>query len=298
MNVADHSIEVDERQKLKAFWQISKPGVSLLIVVSGLTGMILAPGEIDFFTGLIAILCLGVGSGSAAAFNMYYDRDIDCIMSRTRKRPIPSGVLSAETVLEFACVGTFLSVFFMCMFVGQLPSLILLVSIIYYSYCYTVLLKRHTIQNIVIGGAAGAFAPLVGWTSVTDTFNWMPFILFMIIFLWTPAHFWALALYRRDDYDKANVPMMPSVKGIQYTIIMMIFYTFLLFIVSLLPYLLKYQTIFYFIGAFFCGSIFLFYNLKLFFNHNDKNAIKTFVFSIYYLFLLFGFLIFDYLVFI
>lgn len=287
-------ISKNEDKKLKAFWKITKPGVSLLVVFTGLVGIILAPGKIGFFTGLISILCLWMGSSSAAAFNMYYDRDIDCIMKRTQKRPIPSGVLTAETVLEFACIGTFCAVFFMCMFVGQLPSLILLISIIYYSYFYTVLLKRNTIQNIVIGGAVGGFSPLVGWVAVTNTFTWMSLILFLIVFLWTPPHFWALALYRRNDYELAKVPMMPSVKGVKYTIVQMIFYTILLIITSILPYFFNFHTIFYFIFAITCGAIFLYYNLKLFFQSNDRNAIKTFVCSIYYLFAIFGFLIFDY----
>lgn len=294
MSTVNCSLSVKENIKLRAFWQITKPGVSLLVVFSGLVGMILAPGQIDFFTGLIAMICLWMGSGSAAAFNMYYDRDIDCVMKRTQKRPIPSGILYTETVLEFAYIVTFLSVFLMCMFVGQLSGIILLISIIYYSYFYTVLLKRNTIQNIVIGGAAGAFAPLVGWASVTSTFTWMPFILFMIIFLWTPPHFWALALYRRNDYDLSKVPMMPSVKGVNYTIKRMIFYSILLLAFSIFPYFLHLQTIFYLITATICGTIFLFYNVKLFFQPNDKNAIKTFVCSIYYLFSVFGFLIFDY----
>lgn len=287
-----------DKKKLKAFWQISKPGVCILVVFSGLIGICLAPGHIDFLTASITILCLWVGAGAAAAFNMYYDRDIDCIMKRTQKRPIPAGILSPAEVLEFAFVLSFLSIFLMCMFVNALAAFILLISIIYYSYIYTILLKRHTPQNIVIGGAVGGFAPLVGWASITSYFSMMPLILFLIIFLWTPPHFWALALFRNDDYKLAGVPMLPAVRGVKHTTYQMIFYGILLLLVSISPFFFGYCSIFYLISAIICNLIFLYYLVLVHFHPTAKNSIKAFICSIYYLFALLGLLLIDHYFFI
>ena len=278
------------------FFRLLKPGVMSLVVFSGWAGMVVAPGSIHPFLGVIAILCIALGSGSAGAINMWYDRDIDAIMKRTQKRPIPSGRIAPETALAFGVIGAAASVFIMAVAVNYAAAALLLAAILFYVFIYTMGLKRRTPHNIVIGGAAGAFPPVIGWAAVTGDATLYPWLLFLIIFLWTPPHFWALALYRNDDYKNAGIPMLPVVGGPDATKRQMLVYTLLLLASTLLPWWLGYTGIVYGVGALALGVAFLLHNLKVLVTEDPKIALKMFGFSIVYLFALFGFLILDHYV--
>ncbi|MCT4635557.1 MAG: heme o synthase [Rickettsiales bacterium] len=279
--------DIELESRVRDYFNLLKPRVMSLVVFTGITGLYLAPGEINLFIAAIAILCISVGSGAAGAINMWYDEDIDNIMSRTKKRPIPSGRVAAEDALY---LGVFLScaaVALMGLAVNILSALLLAFTIFFYCYIYTVLLKRSTPQNIVIGGAAGALPPLIGWVAVTNQITIEPIILFLIIFFWTPPHFWALSLYRSDDYKKANIPMMPVVSGIQSTKMQILIYTVLLFIISILPFVFHFVGNIYLYTACVLNLIFLAMVIALYLDFKNKIAGKVFAYSILYLFVLF-----------
>ena len=273
--------------RVRDYFNLLKPRVMSLVVFTAITGLYLAPGEINPFIAAIAILCISVGSGAAGAINMWYDRDIDNIMSRTKKRPIPSGRVVAEDALHLGVFLAILSVTLMGLAVNLLSAFLLGFTIFFYDYIYTVLLKRSTAQNIVIGGAAGALPPLIGWVAVTNAITIEPIILFLIIFLWTPPHFWALSLYRSDDYKKANVPMMPLVAGIHSTKKQMLIYTILLALITLLPFTLGFAGSIYLYTVIILNFIFLIMITLLYLDPLHKIAGKTFAYSILYLFILF-----------
>ncbi|NQV46701.1 MAG: protoheme IX farnesyltransferase [Rhodospirillaceae bacterium] len=270
-----------------------KPRVMSLVVFTAWTGQMMAPGSIDPLTSAIAVLCIAVAAGASGAINMWYDRDIDVIMTRTQKRPLPDGRLDPLEALGF---GTFLacaSVAGMGLFVNVAAAGWLMLTILYYVFIYTVWLKRRTPQNIVIGGAAGAFPPMIGWVSVTGGADWNSVILFLIIFLWTPPHTWALALYRTGDYEAAGVPMMPVVVGPQKTKIQMLIYTLALVPVTLMPVMVGMSGRVYGIAALALGIAFLRHCIIVLRSDDDKDARKMFFFSIFYLFLIFVFLLID-----
>lgn len=223
---------------LKDWWTLTKPGVLMLVVFSGYAGMVLAPTQAHPLLQLLTVLCIAMGSASGAIFNMIYDQDIDAIMKRTSKRPLVTGAIQSEDALILAIGLAVLSVTLLGLATNWQASGLLAFAIFYYAVVYTIWLKRHTPQNIVIGGAAGAFPPVIGWLAMTGTHAALPWILFLIIFLWTPPHFWALALYRNEDYKRAQVPMLPVVSGIKITTLQMLAYTLILLPVTLLPLLL------------------------------------------------------------
>ncbi len=273
--------------RVRDYFNLLKPRVMSLVIFTAITGLYLAPGTIHPFIALIAILCISVGSGAAGAINMWYDRDIDNIMLRTKKRPIPSGRVAAEDALY---MGVFLSVFavaLMGLAVNILSASLLAFAIFFYSYIYTVLLKRSTAQNIVIGGAAGALPPLIGWVAVSNQITIEPIILFLIIFLWTPPHFWALSLYSAEDYKKANIPMMPVIAGIKSTKKQIVIYTILLAIITLLPAFFHLTNNIYLSSITILNIIFLVLVIKLYLDPINKLAGKTFAYSILYLFMVF-----------
>lgn len=279
--------DIELESRVRDYFNLLKPRVMSLVVFTGITGLYLAPGEINLFIAAIAILCISVGSGAAGAINMWYDEDIDNIMSRTKKRPIPSGRVVAEDALY---LGVFLScaaVALMGLAVNILSALLLGFTIFFYCYIYTVLLKRSTPQNIVIGGAAGALPPLIGWVAVTNQITIEPIILFLIIFFWTPPHFWALSLYSSDDYKKANIPMMPVVSGIKSTKRQILIYTVLLFVISILPFIYHFVGNIYLYTACVLNLIFLSLVIALYLDSKNKIAGKVFAYSILYLFILF-----------
>ncbi len=281
------------RLRVVEYALLLKPRVMSLVVFTAWTGMMLAPGNIDPLTALIAILCIALAAGASGAINMWYDRDIDNIMSRTQNRPLPAGTLKPLEALGFGVSLSVVSVSVMAIFVNISAAAWLITTIIYYVLIYTIWLKRRTPQNIVIGGAAGAFPPLIGWIAVTGTAEPNAWVLFMIIFLWTPPHTWALALYRSSDYEAANIPMMPVVVGHRKTAMQMLIYTAVLVPVTLLPTLLDISGRVYMTAAIILGIGFLRHAIVVFNDDDVQKARNMFFFSIFYLFMIFVFLLVD-----
>lgn len=275
------------------YLSLLKPGVMLLVVFSGATGMWLAPGFLHPFLQAITVLCIAMGSGAGGALNMWYDRDIDARMLRTSARPIPAGRIRPGDALAFGVILAAIAVALLGLAVNWLAAGILAFAIFFYAVVYTMALKRRTPQNIVIGGAAGAFPPVIGWVAVTGDLSWHPVVLFLIIFLWTPPHFWALALYRSADYAHAGVPMLPVTAGITATSRQMLAYTLLLLPVTLLPALFGWQGLLYAGGALIMGGWFAFHALRVWTLPADARARAMFGFSILYLFALFGIMLID-----
>ena len=253
----------------------------------------MAPGYIDPVTAFIAILCIAVAAGASGAINMWYDRDIDNIMIRTQNRPLPAGTLKPLEALGFGVFLSVASVSVMAIAVNTAAAGWLVTTIVYYVLIYTIWLKRRTPQNIVIGGAAGAFPPMIGWIAVTGGVEPNAWILFMIIFLWTPPHTWALALYRSGDYEAAGIPMMPVVVGHRKTAIQMLIYTVILVPVTLLPTLLGISGRVYMTAAIVLGIGFLRQAIIVLKDDDIQKARKMFFFSIFYLFMIFVFLLVD-----
>jgi protoheme IX farnesyltransferase len=270
-----------------------KPGVMSLVVFTGAAGMVLAPGHINLFQQFMTLLCIALGSGAGGAINMWFDRDIDAIMNRTKKRPIPSGRIAPDDALAFGLFLAALAVMLMDLALGSVAASILAFAIFFYAVVYTMWLKRATPQNIVIGGAAGAFPPMIGWAAVTGDISLQSVILFTIIFLWTPPHFWALALYKNEDYTRAHIPMMPVVAGSVKTKWQMLFYAILLMGAVLSLPLLHMAGWGYTVSATLLSVVFLYHIGRLFKDPTDKWARKTFAFSIYYLFMLFTVMMID-----
>jgi len=274
-----------------------KPRVMSLVVFTGLAGLVAAPGDLHPLLAAVAVLCIAVSAGAAGAINMWYDRDIDAVMSRTRGRPIPAGRVDSDAALAF---GVFLSVapvMMMGLAVNWLAAGLLAAASLFYVFVYTIWLKRRTPQNIVIGGAAGAFPPMIGWAAVTGDVSVAPIALFLLIFMWTPPHFWALALYRRGDYAAAGVPMLPVVAGEAATKRQMMLYTALLLPVALAPWALGVAGVVYGACALVLGLAFVGLCLRVLREDGAATAHRAakqmFGFSILYLFLLFALLMVD-----
>ncbi len=279
-----------------------KPRVITLVVFTGFVGLLLAPGPLHPVLALAAVLCIAVAAGAAGAINMWYDRDIDAIMRRTAKRPIPSGRIEAGEALGFGVTLAVTSVIVMGLATNVVAAGLLALSILFYVFVYTIWLKRRTPQNIVIGGAAGAFPPVIGWAAVTGSVDIMPLLLFAIIFFWTPPHFWALSLYASDDYERAGVPMLPVVAGARTTRRQVVYYTVALAIVSLLPWVLDYAGPIYGVSALGLGVWFLVAALRLLWDKQDAKGVSltrdkparwAFRVSLVYLFALFTMLALD-----
>ncbi len=275
------------------FWSLLKPRVMSLVVFTGAVGIYLAPGHIHPLIALVAILCIAIGSGASGAINMWYERDIDKIMERTKHRPIPLGKILPSHALEFSVVLAVISVMLMFIATNFMAAFLLVLAILFYVFIYTIWLKRLTPQNIVIGGAAGAFPPMIGWAAVTGEISLYSIILFLIIFMWTPPHFWALALYKNDDYTKANIPMLPTIVGTEATIKHILLYTMLLVGTTALPFVFSMTGITYTIGAALLGAKFFYLAYDLNLGYSEKKARKMFKYSIFYLFLIFVLLSFD-----
>ncbi len=273
---------------VKDYFMLMKPRVMSLVIFTAISGMLLAPGNIHPLIAFVAVLCIAIGAGSAAAINMWYDRDIDAIMKRTQKRPIVTGAVKADEALAFGAITGTMAVIMMAVSVNIISAVLLAFTILYYVYIYTIWLKRTSVQNVVIGGVSGALPPIIGWVSVTGNISWQAFSLFAIIFIWTPPHSWALALYRSDDYKNCNIPMMPVIKGILYTKKQIMLYSILMFFISLAPYFLNISTYLYLITAIISGLIFLYYAVNLF-TDTEQNQVakKLFWYSILYLFIIF-----------
>jgi protoheme IX farnesyltransferase len=272
------------------YWELLKPRVMSLVIFTGGIGMVLSPTlqRVHPFLLFVALLCLAVGAGAAAVFNMVGDADIDALMDRTRQRPLPSGRVESDKALVFGILLAFFSVGVMGISINIKASALLAFTIFFYSVVYTLGLKRRTPQNIVIGGASGALPPLIGWVSASGDFLApLPWILFLIIFLWTPPHFWALALYRPKEYAQAKIPMMPCVVGERRTIKQIGIYTFLLLVISFLPWLTRSLGFFYGVSAIVLGGYFALSVGFLFVKGGKAHGGILFRDSILYLFLLF-----------
>jgi len=273
------------------FFALMKPRVMSLVILTALTGMVAAPGVIHPVLGVIALLAIAVGAGASGALNMWYDADIDARMQRTAARPIPRGRVSADEALQFGAILSVFSVLTLGVLVNWVAGALLAITIGYYVFIYTMWLKRRTPQNIVIGGAAGAFPPMIGWAAVTGGVSLEALVLFLIIFMWTPPHFWALALYRCRDYERVGVPMLPVVAGPAETRRQIVIYSWILVPLATLPAFMGFAGPLYLICAAGSGAIFLYLADKVRRvtegREADSTAKKLFGFSIFYLFLLF-----------
>ncbi len=288
--------------EVRDWFALLKPRVLNLVVFTGLVGLLVAPGHLHPVLGVVAVLCITVAAGACGAINMWYDRDIDAVMRRTRNRPIPSGRIAPGAALGFGIVLAVGSVLVMWLATNTAAATVLALSILFYVFVYTMWLKRRTPQNIVIGGAAGAFPPVIGWAAVTGSVDLAPLILFAIVFFWTPPHFWALALWAHDDYERAGVPMLPVVSGARETRRQILLYTLLLVPVSIAPWALGFAGLIYGVAALALGAVFLWKAVRVVRDRQDARGISltrdrpaksAFKFSIYYLFALFGALAVD-----
>ncbi|OHC73819.1 MAG: protoheme IX farnesyltransferase [Rhodospirillales bacterium RIFCSPLOWO2_12_FULL_58_28] len=282
--------------RVRDYAVLLKPRVMSLVVFSGVAGLYMAPGKLDLWTALNAILYIAIGAGGSGAVNMWYDRDIDLEMSRTKNRPVPAGRMAPSHALWVGTVLSVLSVAAMTMLVNKAAAALLALTIVYYVFIYTMWLKRRTPQNIVIGGASGAFPPMIGWAAVTGSVDIGSIALFAIIFIWTPPHFWALALYRCSDYAKAGVPMLPVVSGVRATKKQILAYSVLLVPVTLMPVYLGMAGIFYGAAALALDGWLLRHALRVWGDESEiqeATAKPMFLYSILYLFLIFVFMMAD-----
>ena len=282
---------------VKSYYELCKPNVVLMMLVCALVGIVLASETLlPLMDIIIPLMGIALCSGSAAAINQIIDRDADAEMDRTDKRPIPQGEISVLNACIFAITIGILGVLILVYLVNTLTAILTVLALGGYAFIYTIYLKRATPQNIVIGGLAGAAPPLLGWASVTNTIEPNALLLVLIIFIWTPPHFWALAIYRKDDYAKQSIPMLPVTHGVDFTKLQIVLYTIILFLVSLFPYIVLMSGTIYLVSALILSSLFLFYSVRLYLSDDDKYAMQTFWFSIYYIFLIFIALIIDHFI--
>lgn len=274
------------------FIQLMKPRVMALVVFTALAAMLAAPGTLNPVLGTIAIICIAIGAGASGALNMWYDADIDARMARTAARPLPRGRVSADEALSFGGVLSVGSVLTLGVLVNWTAGALLALTIAFYIFVYTMWLKRRTPQNIVIGGAAGAFPPMIGWAVVTGDISMQSLLLFLIIFIWTPPHFWALALYRCRDYERVGVPMLPVVAGPQETRRQILIYSILLVPLAVVPYFVGLAGLTYLALSVVLGAVFLALAIRVYFTTEgreaDTAARRLFLFSILYLYGLFA----------
>lgn len=280
---------------LRSYYHLCKPNVVFMMLITSLIGSLLATNASNFNPLLILISLIGIGlcAASAAAINQVVDQKVDANMSRTSERPIPQGEISSSRAISFAIVIGLIGYAILYKYVNVLTAYLTIASLIGYAIIYTVFLKRATPQNIVIGGLAGAAPPLLGWSSITGSIDPNALLLVLIIFAWTPPHFWALAIHRKDEYAKENIPMLPVTHGISFTKLQIILYTIIMLLVSLFPYFVMMSGAFYLVSALVLGSIFLWYAFRLYVDDSNSLAMPTFQYSIYYIFLIFLALLID-----
>lgn len=286
--------DAEKMFKWRDYYELCKPRVVALMLLTVIVGMQLAtPGLISFHVLFFGTVGIALSAGSAAVINQLVDHRIDAMMGRTEQRPLPAGRLSLKQALYFAIVLGCAGMLILVLFVNPLTAFLTFITLIGYAGIYTLYLKRATPQNIVIGGAAGAAPPLLGWTAVTGHLEPYAFLLVLIIFTWTPPHFWALAIARYQDYVKADIPMLPVTHGIPFTKLNVLLYTLLLTAVSILPYVTGLSGAFYLVTTLLLDAGFLYFAIKLFLRDSDKVAMQTFYYSIIYLMLLFLVLLID-----
>ena len=293
MPIANNVGGIAEGGEVADYIALLKPRVMSLVVFTAFAGLYLAPGTLHPVIALVAVLCIAVGAGASGAINMWYDRDIDAVMSRTCNRPVPAGRLDPGQALGFGVVLAVGSVLLMGLAVNWAAAALLAFTIGFYVFIYTIWLKRRTPQNIVIGGAAGAFPPMVGWAAVTGDMAIGSIVLFAIIFMWTPPHFWALSLYRRGDYEKAGVPMLPVVAGVSETKRQILLYTLVLAPLGTTPAMIGMASWYFGAIAATLGIVFIAMAVGILRDTGETYARRTFTFSLLYLALLFAALIAD-----
>ena len=282
---------------VKNFYNLMKPRVMSLVVFTAFVGLIISNKQIDFLTSALALFFVALGAGAAGALNMWYDSEIDAVMSRTCLRPIPLGKISNSQALYFGISLSFISIIGLYLVSNILSATILATTIGFYIFIYTIWLKRRSVQNIVIGGAAGAFPPVIGWAIANNSLSIEPIILFLIIFFWTPSHFWSLSLYKSEDYKKAKIPMLPVVSGVDFTKKNIFAYALILFPITILPFYFNFAGLVYLVPTIILGTFYIFLTFKLLKANNKKDmgriSKKIFAFSILYLFLIFTLLLIE-----
>ncbi len=291
------TLKIDYFSYTKAFFNLMKPRVMSLVIFTCAVGLLIAPVKINFVNAIFSLIAVALGSGAAGALNMWYESDLDSLMKRTCLRPIPTGKLTKNQALIFGSASSIISVIVLYVFSNLIAAVILATTILFYVFVYTIWLKRKTPQNIVIGGAAGALPPVIGWSIATNGISLEPIILFLIIFVWTPSHFWALSLYKTDDYKKARIPMLPITSGVKTTKFNIFVYSIFLFPIALSPYFLNFSGLFYLNFATVLSGYYIYISYKLLKEKNStkekKIASKLFGYSIFYLFMIFVFILTD-----
>ena len=262
-NIKSKTLKLDYFSYTKAFFNLMKPRVMSLVIFTCAVGLIIAPVKINFLDATLSLIAVALGSGAAGALNMWYESDLDSVMTRTCLRPIPTGKLTRNQALTFGILSSLISVIVLYMFSNLVAATTLLITILFYVFVYTIWLKRKTPQNIVIGGAAGALPPIIGWAIATSEISLEPIILFLIIFIWTPSHFWALSLYKSEDYRKAKIPMLPITSGIKTTKLNILIYSLILFPIAILPFVLNYSGEVYLLLAVVLSSYYIFLSYQL-----------------------------------
>jgi protoheme IX farnesyltransferase len=298
MNARDLDLDYLSMAEVSDYWALLKPRVMSLVIFTAWVGQVLAPGEIHPVIAAVALLCIAVGAGASGALNMWYDADIDSVMKRTASRPLPQGQIKRHDALTYGLLLSVFSVVTLGLLINWLSAALLAFTIFFYAVIYTMWLKRWTVQNIVIGGAAGALPPVIGWASVTGSTALEPWILFLIIFVWTPPHFWALAILQKDAYAAAKVPMLPNVAGLRSTQNHILAYAVIMLPVGLLPWLFGFASWTYGVFAGITGLIFVGMAFQLWQTKDNHSALKKrcgrlFGYSILYLFALFAYLVIE-----
>lgn len=275
------------------YYELCKPRVVLLMLLTSVVGMLLATDEIPWRILLLGTLGIGLSASAGGVLNQVIDHRIDGVMGRTKKRPIPAGHVSTKNAAIFAFILSLMGMSILIFCVNSLTAVLTFATLIGYAFIYTIYLKRTTPQNIVIGGLAGATPPLLGWTAVTNSVDPSVLLLVLLIFTWTPPHFWALAIARFDEYKKAEIPMLPVTHGIRYTKLCILLYTILMVLISLMPYIVNLSGLLYFVGALVMGVIFIIKNVELYRSDSPEVAMSSFYYSIFYLMVVFFLLLID-----
>ena len=291
------TLKIDYFSYIRAFFNLMKPRVMSLVIFTCAVGLLIAPEKINFVDAIFSLTAVALGSGAAGALNMWYESDLDSLMSRTCLRPIPTGKLSKNQALVFGIVSSIISVIALYFFSNLIAATVLAITILFYVFVYTIWLKRKTPQNIVIGGASGALPPIIGWSIAANSITLEPIILFLIIFVWTPSHFWALSLYKSEDYRKAKIPMLPITSGVKATKFNIFIYALILFPIAISPYFFNFSGVTYLIFATALSCYYIFISYSLLREKNSatekKLATKLFGYSILYLFMIFTLVLVD-----
>ena len=297
VNTKSKILKLDYFSYTKAFFNLMKPRVMSLVIFTCAVGLLIAPIKINSLDAIFSLAAVALGSGAAGALNMWYESDLDSIMTRTCLRPIPTGKLTRNQALTFGIASSFFSVIALYIFSNLVAATTLVITILFYVFIYTIWLKRKTPQNIVIGGAAGELPPIIGWAIATNEISLEPIILFLIIFIWTPSHFWALSLYKSEDYRKAKIPMLPITSGVKTTKLNILIYALILFPVAISPFILNFSGEIYLILSIILTGYYVFISYKLFKEKNStkekKLASQLFGYSILYLFMIFTSILID-----